>query len=175
MSNNGLKPSYWGPTAWHFLHSVVMGYPEVNEDQLVADKYKVFFESLEFVLPCDWCKIHFKENLKTLPIDNYLDSRRNLALWLYKFHNLVNDATHVPVEDRPTFESIYDKYDSYRVPCDEDAKVCGTTGDKNKIHIIENNGLNFNWVGVLAVISLLTVVGLCVFNSPKNKKRKNKM
>ena len=171
--NNGLKPSYWGPTAWHFLHSVVMGYPEIitdsESDQLIASKYKSFFESLEFILPCDWCKIHFKENLKALPIDEYLGSRRNLVLWLYKFHNLVNDATHVPVEDRPTFESVYEKYDSYRVPCDEDAMVCGGVGDKGKIKIVETSGFLIPaWIVVLLLISLLTVLGIYYF---KNKKR----
>jgi hypothetical protein len=183
MSNDGLKPSCWGPTAWHFLHSVAMGYPESisnsPKDQAIAQKYKQFFESLEYILPCEWCKVHFKQNIVSLPIDGYLDSRRNLSFWLYKFHNLVNDATSVPDSDRPSFESVYNKYDSLRVPCDQDAKTCGGVGDSKCKMVIQNanqksessdNVFKNYWPLIfIIVIILFTIVLLCTKKSKKSK------
>lgn len=179
-TNDGLKPSCWGPTAWHFLHSVAMGYPEEitssAEDQDTALKFKMFFESLEFVLPCEWCKIHFKENLITLPISGYLNGRRNLALWVYKFHNLVNDATNVPESVRPSFEDVYEMYDSYRVPCDEDAKTCGGTGDDTCHMVIKDSNNKFKtdtnvfssyWPLMLLITILLVIIGIVCLNVKK--------
>ena len=139
-------------------------------------EYK-FFESLEFVLPCEWCKIHFKENIKQLPINNYLNSRRDLSFWLYKFHNLVNDSTSVPIKDRPSFESVYEKYDSLRVPCDQDAKTCGGTGDEKCHIIIQNANDKFEncenifknyWPLMLIIIAILiTLILLCTKKTKK--------
>ena len=138
QTNNGLIPSCWGPTAWHFLHSITLGYPETtNPNGEIAQYYKQFFINLGNVLPCDWCRTHYKENIKTLPIDSYLGSRRDIANWLYKIHNLVNDVTNVPKDKRPTFEDVYKKYDELRVPCNQDTKTCG--GDSDRCYMVIKN------------------------------------
>ena len=66
--NNGLKPSCWGAPAWHFLHSVAMGYPETvkNRNSKVYNEYFEFFTNLGNVLPCEWCKEHYNENIKIM-------------------------------------------------------------------------------------------------------------
>ena len=168
---DGLYPRCWGATAWHFLHSVAIGYPEMvgnsPEELLIKQRYKQFFESLEFILPCEWCKIHFKQNIQTLPIDNYLDSRYNLSHWLYQFHNLVNDATNVQESDRPSFESVYEQYDSMRAPCDENTKTCGGDGDEHCRIVIRNANSKFSsddnvfkqyWPVILIIIILLSII-----------------
>lgn len=179
--NNGLKPSCWGPTAWHFLHSVAMGYPESlsnsTEDKIIKDNYKKFYESLEHILPCDWCKIHYTENLKSLPISDYLDSRRNLSLWVYKLHNLVNEATHVSEKNIPSFESVYEMYNSYRVPCDEDSKTCGgdvESGCKIVVQDLNNQctSIWFYWpFCLLFFMILITIILAVMFGNSKKKKR----
>ena len=179
MANNGLKPGCWGPTAWHFLHSVAMGYPETItntlEDKEIAQKYKMFFESLEFVLPCDWCKVHYKENLKSLPIANYLDTRRNLSLWVYKLHNLVNDETNVKESERPSFENVYELYDGYRAPCDEDSKTCGGDVEDTCKIIIQDINSNCSgsigyWPFMLLLVLLIFGVTVSCLNMKKKKK-----
>ncbi len=157
--NNGLDPYCFGPPAWHFLHSVAMGYPEINEDQTIANQYKSFYESLQFVLPCEWCKEHYLQNLKTLPIDDYLDTRLNLALWVYKMHNLVNDITNK--SNRPSFEEVYKKYDSYRAPCDEDAKVCGSSNSR-KCNIIITD-LYQNWPLIIFSLILVVIIATVIY------------
>jgi len=178
MSNNdSLSPKCWGPTAWHFLHSVAMGYPEINTDANIALQYKTFFQSLEFVLPCEWCKIHYKNNLTTLPIDSYLDSRKNLALWVYKFHNLVNGATNVSPSSVPTFDEVYAKYDKFRAPCDNESKTCGGKSDDICNITIKNSTDKFMYSNsvfvtywpllVLIVILLCSLGVICLKNNVK--------
>jgi hypothetical protein len=170
MSNDSLSVNCWGATAWHFLHSVAMGYPETlsnsPDDLLIKQNYKQFFESLEFILPCEWCKIHFKQNIQTLPIDGYLDSRYNLSLWLYDFHNLVNDATNVPDSKRPSFKSVYEQYDSFRAPCDQDSKTCGVGDDQCHIVIMDANSkfsshdnvFKQYWPLILIIVIILFII-----------------
>ena len=77
----------WGPHAWKFLHTITLNYPENPTDQNKAD-YKNFFEILSEVLPCEKCRLHYKENIKELPIN--LESKEELTKWLFNIHNKVN-------------------------------------------------------------------------------------
>jgi hypothetical protein len=47
----------------------------------------------------------------------HLGSRQELAKWLYDIHNLVNDKLGVPVCERPSFEEIEERYESFRAAC----------------------------------------------------------
>lgn len=85
-----MKPTVWGPSAWIFLHSITLTYPEKPSDN---DKQHIkhFFGTLEYVLPCAKCKNHYYENLKKYPItDTVLESKNNLVKWLIDLHNEVN-------------------------------------------------------------------------------------
>ena len=56
-----MNPSIWGPKAWFFLHSVSFNYPD-NPTKNDKVEYKRFFESIQYILPCDNCKEHFSDN-----------------------------------------------------------------------------------------------------------------
>lgn len=117
MSNN-LLTSMWGPLGWGFIHSVAMGYPDNvpnPETDIVAQQYKKFFLSLGPVLPCVWCKQNYEKNISQLPIDGYLGSRNDLMLWTYKLHNLVNDETKVPANNRPSFSEVLKLYEKMNI------------------------------------------------------------
>ena len=62
-----MNPKIWGPHAWIFLHSVSFSYPD---DPTEEDKkeYKKFFESLQYVLPCDTCKYNYKKKIKKIKL-----------------------------------------------------------------------------------------------------------
>ena len=79
------------------------------------NQYKQFFYYLGKVLPCKYCRESYDKYYKELPIDNFLNSRHDLTLWLYKIHNEVNDKLGVPNCDIPTFEKVQNIYESYRV------------------------------------------------------------
>ena len=110
-ANNGMMTKVWGPPGWMFLHSITMGYPikinEYDEKHIIRkNKIKDFFESIGYVFPCRYCRESYQDFIKEIPIDNYLHSRKDLTLWLYKIHNKVNDKLGVPQCDIPSFEEI---------------------------------------------------------------------
>ncbi len=86
----------WGPPAWKFLFSCIMGrYPDTydNDVQEHVDIRKHFvqlFTGLEMIMPCIYCRQSFKEFLKELPIEDYLNSKRDLMFWMYSMKDKVN-------------------------------------------------------------------------------------
>lgn len=78
-----LSPKVWGPYAWFFLDSIVLSLDEKN-----IDKYKAFFEQLQYVLPCGACRSHFGEYLRENPL-MYVDTRDKFIVWINNLHNMV--------------------------------------------------------------------------------------
>jgi len=105
-----MDSNVWGPPAWIFLHSITMTYPE-RPGELEKQFYKNFFKNLGNVLPCAKCKEHYNQHLRDLPLDQHLNSRRELVEWLITLHNKVN----VSLEKRTyTYDEVmqlfYKKY-----------------------------------------------------------------
>ena len=73
-----MDPEVWGPNAWILLHTITLVYPHkpTNNDKL---NYKKFFNSLDKILPCDWCSHNYKIHLNKYPIENYLNSKKNVV------------------------------------------------------------------------------------------------
>ncbi len=93
----GLTPAYWGPHVWAAIHLICLGAPESFTSGDAAS-YRVFFENLPNVLPCDVCKNHLIENLRQVPIDTALSSGRDaLFAWSVKLHNAVNVMLGKPI------------------------------------------------------------------------------
>lgn len=80
----------WGPDGWILLHSITFNYP-LKPTQKDKINHLLFFNTLQFILPCKYCRESFSDFMKQLPIDNYLDSRNKISKWLYNIHNLVNN------------------------------------------------------------------------------------
>jgi hypothetical protein len=102
-----LSPAIWGPDAWTFLHSITLKYPD---NPSVADKinYKHFFELLQYILPCDSCCYHYKQNLLKHPLtDTVMSGRQELIKWLIDIHNEVNKANNKPILSYTQVLDIY--------------------------------------------------------------------
>jgi hypothetical protein len=84
-----MDPAVWGPPTWFFLHSVTFTYPlqPTVEDKL---RIKKFFNSLEYILPCSICRVHYSEHIRQYPIDEFIHTREDLVHWLIDIHNMVN-------------------------------------------------------------------------------------
>lgn len=93
--------SFWGPSGWQLLHLIA---EEGGKDVL---------DIMPFILPCKYCRASSQEfSKKDKP-------RGNLQLWLYNFHNKVNQKLikqhaedpkcHLPVP-APSFEQIQKRY-----------------------------------------------------------------
>lgn len=113
--SEGLKTSIWGPPTWEALHCITFNYPQkpTKEDK---KNYKLFFESLQYVLPCSECKKHYAKNIKNeSELNKAFESRDSLTKWLYKLHNKVNDDRKVNY--KLSYQEVKDKYESYIVKC----------------------------------------------------------
>ena len=68
-----IKPEFWGPPGWKFMHYISLGYP-IHPSENDKLNYKNFYYSLQYIL--------------SLGIHNLigLDSLPSRCLNLYKYH-----------------------------------------------------------------------------------------
>lgn len=90
-----MPPAVWGPFFWHTMHLVALGYPE-NPSYAQKKAAKEFYESLQYLLPCETCRKHYSQNLAMKPVTPYLDRRSDLLKWTIEMHNLVNQQLNKP-------------------------------------------------------------------------------
>jgi hypothetical protein len=96
-STSGMSTKHWGPAAWNFLFTSIMGtYPfkidlSIPEHIIIRHNFKQLLTSLRIIMPCIFCRNSFTDFLKELPIDDYLIGRIELMYWLYKMKDKVNN------------------------------------------------------------------------------------
>jgi len=101
-----MHPDLWGPGAWKFLHSITFNYPKepTSRDKEI---HANFFNSLQYVLPCEKCAYHFSQNLKKYPIEEVLDEKEEFVKWLIHVHNEVNTMLNKPIKSQ---EEVIEEY-----------------------------------------------------------------
>ena len=118
-SGDGMLTSVWGPSMWHFLHTMSFNYP-VEPTQQEKNKYQCFVLSLQYVLPCKYCRMNFKKNLKQLPLtQSFLKSRGTFSKYMYDMHELVNKM--LGKKSNLTYEEVRERYEHFRSRCTADA------------------------------------------------------
>ena len=101
-----MDPEIWGPHAWIFLHSITLNYPN-NPTMYDKQHYKNFFINLHHILPCEWCSKNYIHHLQKYPIDNYLNTKKNLVQWLINIHNEINIIFKKKTINYSEFINIY--------------------------------------------------------------------
>ena len=96
----------WGPHFWFVLHLVSFNYPD-NPSTYEKDQYKVFYYSIQDILPCPTCRQHYKNYLSQFPITTHLDTRADLIAWVIQIHNFVNSALGKPVYSVDQILNLY--------------------------------------------------------------------
>jgi len=90
ISSDGMLTNVWGPSLWHFLHIISFNYP-IEPTNKQKQYYKKFVLSLEYILPCKYCRINFKKNMKSLPLTySVLKNRYTFSKYMYDLHELIN-------------------------------------------------------------------------------------
>lgn len=107
----GISTRAWGNTGWHFIHCVAYNYPRSPSDT-DKKKYKTFFRSLAFVLPCSLCSMEFRQLIQTTSFTRAFKSRKTLTRWVYDAHNAVRQKLKKPVT--MTFTEVQKRYESLR-------------------------------------------------------------
>ena len=92
-----MNTKFWGPRAWDFLFTSILGaYPETidkeSEEHLkIKNSFKSMLVNLDNTLPCIFCRRSFTVFLQELPVEHYLDSKESLVYWLYLMKDKVNN------------------------------------------------------------------------------------
>jgi len=120
--DNGLMTRIWGPSGWLFLHCISFGFPykidPTNPEHIEKQNdYYRFFYYLGKVMPCKYCRNSYMDFFTKLSPMSKLGSRKEFTKWLYDIHNMVNEKLGVPECEKPTFEEIEEKYQSFRASC----------------------------------------------------------
>ena len=114
-SNDGMLTTIWGPSQWHFLHTISFNYP-VNPTYKDKVNYRAYVLSLRNVLPCGKCRANLVLNFKKLPLKmSHMASRETFSKYVYDLHELINKMLHK--ESGLTYEQVRDTYENFRSRC----------------------------------------------------------
>jgi hypothetical protein len=85
----------YGPY-WFTLFTMILGqYPvkvdwDNTEHKNITKHFYYLLSGLRYTLPCQYCRASFTEYFEELPIKKFMNSRIDLALWLYLMKDKVN-------------------------------------------------------------------------------------
>jgi hypothetical protein len=114
-SGDGMLTSVWGPSLWHYLHTMSFNYP-VKPTRKDKKHYREFVMNLRNVLPCKYCRLNLRKNLKDLPLRTKdLNNRHTFSLWMYKLHEHINKM--LGKKSGLTFEKARERYEHFRSRC----------------------------------------------------------
>jgi hypothetical protein len=115
QSNDGMLVSVWGPSQWHFLHTISFNYP-VHPTEIQKKKYRDYVLNLKYVLPCGKCRKNLVENFRKLPLHiSHMKSRYTFSKYVYDLHELINDMLNK--KSGLTYDMVRERYEHFRARC----------------------------------------------------------
>jgi hypothetical protein len=115
------------------LHTMSFNYP-INPTTADKNAYKSFLTQLQKILPCKYCRINLKNNMKSHPLlPCHLKNRGAFSRYVYKLHEVVNKM--LKKKSGLTFCQVRDRYENFRSRCTQDElkkKIFTLTSIKNK-------------------------------------------
>jgi len=117
-AGDGMLTSVWGPPMWHYLHTMSFNYP-VNPTPEDKKHYRDFVLNLRYVLPCKYCRMNLKTNLKTMPLNmSHMASRDTFSRYVYNLHELVNKL--LKKTSNLSYCDVRERYEHFRARCTEE-------------------------------------------------------
>lgn len=114
-SSDGMLTYVWGPSLWHFLHTMSFNYP-VKPSCDDKHHYMDYIKSLEFILPCRYCRENLKRNLKETNFTmSDMKSRDTFSKYVFNLHNHIN--TMLGKKNILTYEEVRERYENFRSRC----------------------------------------------------------
>lgn len=157
-----MNQNIWGPHLWFSLHTISFTYPLKPKDSDKAN-YKSFFTELQHVIPCSVCKKNYIRHLKEFPVNEHLNSRKDIVYWVIDLHNMVNSENG---KRTLTYEEALNRYaDVYK------KKILLTEDSDECIH--DSTNIIYNYIGIIIVIFILLYL-FYIFNKKYKIKIINK-
>ena len=118
QSGDGMLTSVWGPSLWHYLHSMSFNYP-IHPTKEEKKNYKEFILNLKNVLPCKYCRINLHNNFKSVPLRNcHMKNRDAFSRYIYKLHEHINKMLNK--KSGLTYCEVRERYEHFRSRCTEE-------------------------------------------------------
>lgn len=118
ISSEGMLTNIWGPNAWHLLHTISFNYP-VNPTYKDKMNYRKFVLSLKDTLPCKYCRINLKNNLKKKPLTiKELENRDTFSRYIYELHEIINNMLNK--SHKLSYNEVRERYENFRARCTQE-------------------------------------------------------
>jgi len=114
-SGDGMLTTVWGPSMWHYLHTVSFNYPT---QPTCDDKkhYKELILNMQHTLPCKHCRDNLKKNLKAHPLKEcHLKNRDQFSKYIYKLHEIINKM--LGKKSGLSYCDVRERYEHFRARC----------------------------------------------------------
>ena len=117
-SGDGMLTSVWGPPMWHYLHTMSFNYP-INPTPHDKKHYRDFIISLQYVLPCKYCRMNLTNNFKKKPLQMCnMKNRDTFSRYVYELHEIVNKMLHKT--SHLSYCEVRERYEHFRSRCTEE-------------------------------------------------------
>ena len=130
ISGDGMLTSVWGPSMWHYMHTMSFNYP-VKPSASDKKNYRDFVINLQNVLPCIYCRINLKNNMKALPLKScHMKDRAAFSRYVYELHEAVNKM--LKKKSGLSYCDVRERYEHFRSRCTEEKPKMFSLNKKNK-------------------------------------------
>jgi hypothetical protein len=117
-SGDGMLTTVWGPSIWHYLHTMSFNYP-VKPTAQDKKYYRNFILNLQYTLPCKYCRINLKNNFKAHPLKMcHMKNRQTFSYYVYRLHEIVNKM--LGKSSGLCYNDVRERYEHFRARCTED-------------------------------------------------------
>jgi hypothetical protein len=114
-SGDGMLTTVWGPPMWHILHTISFNYP-VNPSDEEKQHYFDFYNNLQNILPCRYCRENLKKNFEKLPLTlSVFQNRKTLSKYVYLLHELVNKMLNK--KSGLSYQDVRNRFEHFRSRC----------------------------------------------------------
>jgi len=122
-SSDGMMTSIWGPSLWHFLHTISFNYP-CHPTKKDIDHYYNYMLSLKHILPCKYCRDNLPKNFKKTKFSKKIfKNRMTFSKWVYVLHEEINKM--LGKKSGLTYNDVRHTYEQFRSRCiDTATKQC---------------------------------------------------
>ena len=119
-SGDGMLTTVWGPSLWHFLHTMSFNYP-IEPTIAQKKQYMQFILNLKYILPCKYCRINLKKNFKALPLTiSSMKNRETFSKYVYDLHEHINKM--LCKISGLTYDDVRERYEHFRARCSAKVK-----------------------------------------------------
>lgn len=143
-SSDGMLTPVWGPSLWHFLHTISFNYP-VNPTKENKKQYRDFMLNLQYILPCVYCRENLTKNYKAIPItQSDMKNRESFSRYVYELHERINKL--LGKKSGLTYCDVRERYEHFRARCITDVSKNKDIGlllkntEKNKTRKLKEKG-----------------------------------